>query len=87
MTYIMMGLGPKWTWLAVVFAWARRSARWWSGNSIQANAADGLNELFGIEEWLGGLIVAVLVFVVIIGGIKSIGRVAESVVPFMARTW
>ena len=56
-----------------------------TGNSIQANAvADGLNELFGIEEWLGGLIVAIAVFVVIIGGIKSIGNVAEKVIPFMA---
>ncbi|WP_197465534.1 alanine:cation symporter family protein, partial [Erythrobacter sp. HI0063] len=49
--------------------------------------ASGLNELFGIERWLGGLIVAVTVFIVIIGGIKSIGRVAESVVPFMAAAY
>ena len=49
--------------------------------------ADGLTELFGIEEWLGGLIVAILVFVVIIGGIKSIGNVAEKVVPFMAAAY
>ncbi|HCO45166.1 MAG TPA: sodium:alanine symporter family protein, partial [Erythrobacter sp.] len=75
MTYIMMGLGPKWTWLAVVFCLGTLFSALVTGNSIQANAvADGLNELFGIEEWLGGLIVAVLVFVVIIGGIKSIGR-------------
>ena len=46
--------------------------------------ADGLNELFGIEEWIGGLITAVAVFIVILGGIKSIGNVAEKVVPFMA---
>ena len=85
MTYIMMGLGPKWTWLAVVFCLGTLFSALVTGNSIQANAvADGLNELFGIEEWLGGLIVAILVFIVIIGGIKSIGRVAESVVPFMA---
>ena len=85
MTYIMMGLGPKWTWLAILFCIGTLFSALVTGNSIQANAvADGLNELFGIEEWLGGLIVAVLVFIVIIGGIKSIGRVAESVVPIMA---
>ncbi len=85
MSYIMMGLGKKWTWLAVVFCIGTLFSALVTGNSIQANAvADGLNELFGIEEWLGGLIVAILVFIVIIGGIKSIGSVAEKVVPFMA---
>jgi len=85
MSYIMMGLGPKWTWLAIVFCLGTLFSAMVTGNSIQANAvADGLNELFGIEEALGGLIVAILVFIVIIGGIKSIGNVAEKVVPFMA---
>lgn len=85
MSYIMMGLGPKWTWLAVLFCLGTLFSALITGNSIQANAvADGLGELFGIEEWLGGLIVAVAVFVVIIGGIKSIGTVAERIVPLMA---
>jgi len=85
MTYIMMGLGPKWTWLAVVFCIGTLFSALVTGNSIQANAvADGLSELFGLEEAIGGAIVAVLVFIVIIGGIKSIGSVAEKVIPFMA---
>jgi AGCS family alanine or glycine:cation symporter len=85
MTYIMRGLGPKWTWLAALFCLGTLFSALVTGNSIQANAvADGLEELFGIEDWLGGLIVAITVFVVIIGGIKSIGNVAEKVVPFMA---
>ncbi len=85
MSYIMMGLGPKWTWLAVVFCIGTLFSALVTGNAIQSNAvADGLNELFGIEEWLGGLIVAGAVFIVIIGGIKSIGNVAEKVVPSMA---
>jgi len=85
MTYIMIGLGPKWTWLAVVFCLGTLFSALVTGNSIQANAvADGLNELLGIEEAIGGAIVAVLVFIVIIGGIKSIGSVAEKVIPFMA---
>ncbi|WP_209346814.1 alanine/glycine:cation symporter family protein [Pontixanthobacter sp. CEM42] len=88
MTYIMMGLGPKWTWLAILFCLGTLFSALVTGNSIQANAvADGLNELFGIEEYIGGLIVAVLVFIVIIGGIKSIGKVAEKVVPFMAAAY
>ena len=85
MSYIMLGLGPKFTWLAIVFCLGTLFSAMVTGNSIQANAvADGLNELFGIEEWLGGLIVAIAVFIVIIGGIKSIGGVAEKVIPFMA---
>jgi len=85
MSYIMIGLGPKWAWLAVVFCIGTLFSALVTGNAIQSNAvADGLNELFGIEEWLGGLIVALAVFVVIIGGIKSIGNVAEKVVPMMA---
>ena len=88
MTYIMMGLGPKWTWLAILFCLGTLFSALVTGNSIQANeVASGLNELFGWERWLGGLIVALAVFVVIIGGIKSIGRVAESVVPFMAAAY
>ncbi|AKM09553.1 alanine/glycine:cation symporter family protein [Croceicoccus naphthovorans] len=88
MSYIMMGLGPKWTWLAVVFCLGTLFSALITGNAIQANAvADGLTEIFGIQEWLGGAITAVAVFVVIIGGIKSIGNVAEKVVPFMAGTY
>ncbi|MBZ6379515.1 sodium:alanine symporter family protein [Pacificimonas flava] len=88
MTYIMLGLGKKWTWLAILFCIGTLFSALVTGNSIQANAvADGLNELFGIEEWLGGLITAVAVFVVIIGGIKSIGSVAEKVVPVMAAAY
>ena len=55
MTYIMMGLGKKWTWLAIVFCLGTLFSALVTGNSIQANAiADGMNELFGIEEWIGG---------------------------------
>ena len=88
MSYIMMGLGPKFTWLAVVFCLGTLFSALVTGNSIQANAmADGMNELFGMPEWLGGLLTAAIVFIVIIGGIKSIGNVAEKVVPFMAAAY
>ena len=88
MTYIMMGLGRKWTWLAILFCLGTLFSALVTGNSIQSNAvADSMTELFGLEEWIGGLIVAILVFIVIIGGIKSIGAVAEKVVPFMAAAY
>lgn len=88
MSYIMIGLGPKWTWLAIVFCLGTLFSALVTGNSIQSNeVASGLNELFGWERWLGGLVIAVAVFIVIIGGIKSIGKVAEKVVPFMAAAY
>ena len=46
-------------------------------NTVAGGALDGLG-------WLVGLILAAVVFAVIIGGIKSIARVTEKVVPFMA---
>ncbi|WP_137680173.1 alanine/glycine:cation symporter family protein [Aurantiacibacter suaedae] len=88
MSYIMIGLGPKFTWLAIIFCIGTLFSAMVTGNAVQSNAvADGLNELFGIGEAIGGAIVAVAVFLVIIGGIKSIGNVAEKVVPFMAAAY
>jgi AGCS family alanine or glycine:cation symporter len=46
-------------------------------NSVSGGALDGLG-------WLVGLILAAVVFSVIVGGIKSIARVTEKIVPFMA---
>jgi AGCS family alanine or glycine:cation symporter len=40
-----------------------------------------------LPDWAAGLIIAALVFIVIIGGIKSIGATAEKIVPFMALTY
>ena len=85
MTYIMMGLGPKWAWLAILFSVLLLFSALVTGNAVQANAVgDGMSELFGIPELVGGMIIAIAVFAVIIGGIKSIGSVAEKVIPFMA---
>ncbi|MPV86812.1 amino acid carrier protein [Cardiobacteriales bacterium ML27] len=54
------------------------------GNMFQANqAASMVNEQLGIPAWITGLALAVIVFVVIVGGIKSIAKVTEKVVPFM----
>ncbi len=55
------------------------------GNMFQANQAHAqLSGLFGnYPGWITGLVLAVLVFIVIVGGVKSIARVTEKVVPFM----
>ncbi len=56
-----------------------------AGNMFQANqAASQAQKLFGLDSKVGiGLVLMVLVGIVIIGGIKRIGRVTEKVVPFM----
>src|SRR5680860_674749 len=54
------------------------------GNMTQANAISGhIGEVVGIPTWFTGLILTIAVGLVIIGGIKSIGRVTASFVPIM----
>lgn len=86
MSYIMKGLGKKWTWLAILFCIGTLFSSIATGNMIQANSiASSITNLAPpVPAWGAGVLVAFVVFVVIIGGIKSIGRVAEKVVPFMA---
>ena len=56
------------------------------GNMFQANQAHAqISGIFGdYPGWITGLVFAGVVFVVIVGGIKSIAQVTEKVVPFMA---
>jgi AGCS family alanine or glycine:cation symporter len=74
--------------LAVVFALLIVGASFGGGNMLQANQAfSQLAYLVpGIKDYgfITGLILALLVGLVIIGGIKSIARVTEKIVPFMA---
>ncbi len=85
MNYIRNGLGKKWGWLAVIFCIGLLFSSIATGNMIQANSfADSFSGLTGLPEWGSGIVVAVAVFAVIIGGIKSIGAIAEKIVPVMA---
>lgn len=85
MYYIEKGLGKQWKFLAVTFASCAVISSFGSGNSVQAfTVADSFRSDFGIPTWLTGSIMAVLVGLVIIGGIKRIGKVASKLVPFMS---
>ncbi|MBY7144225.1 sodium:alanine symporter family protein [Virgibacillus sp. NKC19-3] len=83
MYYLEKGIGQKW--LAVLFAiFAVFAAIFGIGNMIQANAAsDVANDVFNIPLWVTGLVFAILVGLVIIGGVKSIGKVTSIIVPVM----
>lgn len=71
--------------LAFLFSLFATVASFGIGNMTQANSIAGaVNGTFGVPTWITGLILTVLAFLVILGGIKSIGRVAGVIVPFMA---
>ena len=91
MYMIRQGLGEKWNWLACVYAFLGVVAVFGVGNATQINAViGGVNSAVaafgGRETQLGnllmGIALAVLVGLMLSGGAKRIGRIAEGLVPF-----
>ena len=83
MFYIENGLNMKW--LAVVFSVCLLMMCIGTGNMPQINnIALVMNDTFDIPKWLTGLVLAILLWMVIIGGIKRIAQIASKLVPFMA---
>ncbi len=82
MYYIERGMKCKW--LAVIFAVFCTLAAFGMGNMTQANSVSGALENFGISPKISGIILAVLVGVIIFGGIDRISGLTEKLVPFMA---
>ena len=77
------GLNAKW--LAILFAVFTAIAAFGIGNTVQANSISLLlNESYGISQYLVGGILALLVLLVIVFGVKGISRVCSALVPFMA---
>lgn len=77
------GLNMKW--LAMLFAAFTSVTAFGIGNMVQANSISHMvNDSFGISHWITGFILALLTAFVIIGGIKSIAKVCENLVPLMA---
>ncbi|AXQ78753.1 sodium:alanine symporter family protein [Streptococcus chenjunshii] len=86
MHYIINGMGRKWKPLAVFFALAGVLVAWLGmGTFSQVNSiTSSLENTFSFSPQIASIFIAVLVAVVIFGGIQSISKVAEKVVPFMA---
>ena len=77
------GLNMKW--LAILFALFTALAAFGIGCMTQANSiSTAFSQNFGIPAWIVGIIVAVCLGIVIIGGVQSITRVTSMLVPFMA---
>ncbi len=84
MHYIVNGLGEKWRPLAIFFAFACIASSFGAANMFQTNSvASIMNGYFDIPPMLTGVVLAVAVAVVIIGGIKRIGSVTSFLVPIM----
>jgi len=76
------GLGMKWA--AILFSVFTAIAALGIGNMVQANAVTVLlKESTGLSTWISGAVLTLLTGIVILGGIKSIARVCEGLVPFM----
>jgi alanine or glycine:cation symporter, AGCS family len=82
MYYMERGLNMRW--LAVFFAVALVISSFGSGNLPQSNnMASGIEASFGVPTWISGLVLASLLGLVIIGGIRRIAVVAATIVPIM----
>ena len=85
MYYIKNGLGKGWKWLAAIFAILGGLACFGIGNIAQSSEIAGaLNGLFGVKPLISGILLAILVAIVVLGGVKRIGQVTSYLVPFMS---
>jgi alanine or glycine:cation symporter, AGCS family len=88
MYYLKNGVGKKFpkigSSLAMLFAIFGCLSAIAAGNGLQVHSmADVLHSEFAVPTWITGSIVAVLIGLVIIGGVKRIARVASNVIPAM----
>ncbi|PPA68856.1 alanine/glycine:cation symporter family protein [Jeotgalibacillus proteolyticus] len=82
MYYLERGLKQKW--LGVLFALFGAVAAFGIGNMVQSNSVSGVvNDTFGVNPWITGIILTIFTALVILGGIKSIGKVTSLFVPIM----
>lgn len=85
MYYIRNGMGKRWVWLGTAFAIFGAIAGFGIGNTFQANVvAIVLSKYYEVPHLTIGIVIAVLVALVILGGIRSIGKIASTLVPLMA---
>ena len=96
MYYISNGLGKKWHWLALLYSLFGVLTVFGTGNATQVNTItaainSAVQNFYTIPESTAskmnliiGIVIATLIAVVLLGGIKRIGNVAERLVPFMA---
>ncbi|OMP68135.1 alanine/glycine:cation symporter family protein [Domibacillus epiphyticus] len=83
MYYLERGLNQKW--LGILFALFGAIAAFGIGNLVQANSVAGvLKSTFDVPTWITGIVLTIFTALVLLGGIKTIGRVTAYFVPIMA---
>lgn len=96
MYMIRHGMGERWRWLAAVYAFFGVVAAFGVGNATQINAViNGINSaittLGGTQTRQGdiiiGIVLTVLIGLILLGGAKRIGRIAEKLVPFVSAAY
>lgn len=99
MYYIKNGLGKNWKWLGIIFSLFGALAAFGIGNAVQiGNILSAVNTAVtqfvpsaaGSEKTINlvlSIILAIIVGVVLLGGIKRIGQVTEKLVPVMAAVY
>ena len=96
MYYIKNGLGSRWQFLAVLYSLFGVLTVFGTGNATQVNTivtaidsallatGSGLNGILPTLNLIVGVVVAMMVAMVLLGGVKRIGSVTEKLVPFLA---
>lgn len=86
MYYIVNGMGKKWRPLAILFAISGiLVALFGIGTFAQVNSiTSAINHSLGLSSQITSILIAIVVACIIFGGIQSISKVAEKIVPFMA---
>ena len=96
MYYSKNGLGSRWQFLAVLYSLFGVLTVFGTGNATQVNTivtaidsallatGSGLNGILPTLNLIVGVVVAMMVAMVLLGGVKRIGSVTEKLVPFMA---
>ena len=96
MYYIKNGLGSRWQFLAVLYSLFGVLTVFGTGNAAQVNTivtaidsallayGSSLNSILPTVNLVVGVVVAMMVAMVLLGGVKRIGSVTEKLVPFMA---
>lgn len=97
MYYIKNGLGQNFAWLATLFSFFAMLAAFGIGNMTQVNTiASSINGAItqfvpdvntGLISLIVGILMAIAVGLVLLGGVKRIGSVTEKLVPFMAAVY
>ena len=83
--FLLLGKKIDMKWVGILFAFATVLSSFGTGSLPQINSiSNSIYSSFGIDKMLTGGILAILLGVVIIGGIKRIAKITERLVPFMA---